>query len=154
MYSRSGGVYACDGGTSVRLGNATLCIGTARVDRAAVAGDLVAYGSERCGVDTGSASVSVLRLANDKQLHTFAAVTGAIGPEAYQKIDAIVVKRDSAVAWVSTVTSIIGRGSDTEVHANDKLLDSGTAIVQNSLRLHRSTLTWRDGAQTRSATLR
>jgi hypothetical protein len=39
------------------------------------------------------------------------------------------------------------------VHANRRLLDSGTGIVPTSLRLHGSTLSWRDGASTRTATL-
>jgi hypothetical protein len=153
VYSLQRSVHVCGDGKDIRLGNATFCIGTARVDRAAVAGDLVAYGVERCGVDTGSASVSVLRVADGKQLRSLASISGSVGPESYQAVDSLVVKRNGSVAWIATVTSIIGRGSRTEVHANRTLLDSGAQIKPRSLKLHGSKLTWIDGAVTRSASL-
>jgi hypothetical protein len=155
VYALSGSVYACDVASAkpIRLGSATICIARVCVRKAAVAGELVAYGAETGGVDSGSAAVNVLRLSDGKQLHSFAAITGAIGPEAYQSVDSLVVKRDGSVAWISTVNSIIGRGSDTEVHANGHRLDSGSGIAPNSLRLSGSTLSWRHGTATHSATL-
>lgn len=155
VYTLGDAVYGClfRTGRSIRLGNARICVGQARVDRAAAAGDVIAYGTERCGVDTGTASVSVLRLTDDKRLGSFAAITGPAGPESYQSVDSLVVKRNGAVAWIATATSIIGRGTRTEVHANRRLLDAGAGIVVSSLRLHGSTLTWRHGTATRSATL-
>jgi hypothetical protein len=95
----------------------------------------------------------VLRVSDRKQLKSLPAITGAIGPEAYQSVDSLVVKRDGSVAWIATVNSIIGRGSDVEVHANGKRLDSGNAIAPKSLKLSGSQLTWRHGTATRSATL-
>jgi hypothetical protein len=155
VYSSHGSVYACEGlnGKRVRLGNATVGIGTKRVDQAAVASDLVAYGTQECGIDTGFASVTVLRLSDGKQLKNFASTSGSVGPESYQSVDAVVVKRDAAVAWIATVRSIIGHGARVEVHANNKLLDSGLGIDPNSLKLHGSQLTWRHGTTTQSATL-
>jgi 3D (Asp-Asp-Asp) domain-containing protein len=155
VYTLGSAVYGCDAlsGKRVRLGNAHICIAAACVDRAAVAGDLVAYASERCGVDTCSASVSVVRLPDAKQLRNFAAITGPGLVESGQTVGSIVVKRDASVAWIAADNSFIGRGSRIEVHANGKLLDSGGGIVPSSLRLHGSTLTWRDGGATRSATL-
>jgi hypothetical protein len=155
VYAWDGAVYACDRrtGKRIRLGNARRCIAAALVDRAAVAGDVIAYGTERCGVDTGSASVSVLRLPGGKKLRSLAAATGAVGPESYQSVDSLVVKRDGAVAWIATARSIIGRGTRIEVHANAQLLDSGPGIVGSSLRIHGSTLTWRHGTAMRSARL-
>jgi hypothetical protein len=156
VYALHGGVYVCDAvaGKRIRLGNASLCIGAARVDRAAVAGDLVSYGTERCGVDTGSASVSVLRPSDDKQLRNLAAITGSVGPESYQSVGSIVVKPDASVAWIATIRSIIHPGARLEVHANGALLDFGSNIKPGSLRLRGSTLTWRHGRALRSATLR
>ena len=155
VYSLGSSVYGCvkSSGKTIRLGSSQLCIATTLVDRAAVGGDLTAYGAERCGVDTGSASVSVLRLSDGKQLHSFAAVIGPIGPESYQSVNSLVVKSGGAVAWIATARSIVGHGTRIEVHANGHLLDSGAGIVGSSLRLRGSTLTWRHGTATRSATL-
>jgi hypothetical protein len=153
VFALSGAVYGCDKrtGKRVRLGNARICVMTPCVNHAAAAGDLIAYGIERCGVDTCSSSVSVLRLPDDKQLHSYAAITGSIAPESFQSVNAIVVKSDGAVAWIATASSIISHGSRIEVHANKRLLDSGASIVRSSLRLHGSTLTWRDGSTERAA---
>jgi hypothetical protein len=155
VYALNGSVYGCEiqSGKRVRLGNSHLCVAATLVDRAAVAGDLVAYGAERCGVDTGSATVSVLRLSDRKQLRSFAAVRGPVGPESFESVNSIVVKRGGAVAWIATAKSIVGHGTRIEVHANGQLLDAGGGIVGSSLRLHGSMLSWRDSGATRSATL-
>jgi hypothetical protein len=55
--------------------------------------------------------------------------------------------------------SLVGRASaQLEVQRADRqghsVLDSGRSIQARSLRLRGSTLTWRDGSGTRSATLR
>jgi hypothetical protein len=155
VYALKGSVYGCDLGTSrrTRLGNTKSCVAAALVNHVALAGDLVAYGVQRCGVDTGTASVSVLRLSDGKRLRGFAAVSGAIGPESFESVTDIVVKRDAAVAWIATVSSIIGHGMNVEVQANGKLLDSGADIKPHSLQLRGSKLTWRHGSVTRSASL-
>jgi hypothetical protein len=62
------------------------------------------------------------------------------------------------VAWIGEGGSVIRRGtSDIEVHKADArgsaLIDSGQGIDVRSLRLHGSTLTWRGGGRTRSASL-
>jgi hypothetical protein len=87
------------------------------------------------------------------RLHSLAAVTGPGLVESYQSINSLIVTPKGAVAWIATDSSIVGHGRRLEVHANRRLLDSGTAIVPTSLRLHGSTLSWRDGASTRTATL-
>lgn len=157
VYALRQAIYGCDRGTrrTTKLGQTTTCVASARVDHLALAGDVVAYGLDRCGVDTGSASITVRRLSDGKRLHSFAALTGA-GPESYQSVTSLVVKPDGSVAWIATVHSIIvtSEGGAPEVHANGKLLEAGE-IELHSLRLHGSTLTWRDGAgKKRSATLR
>jgi hypothetical protein len=156
VYSASGAVYGCDvrTGKRIRLGSATVCIATTRVDRAALAGEIAAYGSERCGVDTGGAAVIVRRLSDGKQLKSYPAITVGLLPESYQSVGSIVVKRDQATAWIATVHSIIGRGSQVAVYRNGGLLDSGGGIAPGSLRLHGAKLSWRHGAMTRTATLR
>jgi hypothetical protein len=70
-----------------------------------------------------------------------------------------VVKPDGAVAWVGRITSVISHSTQVQVNAADadratRVLDSGGAITPGSLALHGSRLTWTDGRQTRSATLR
>jgi hypothetical protein len=56
VYSLNKLVYGCDRRTrrSTKLGNATLCIGIVRVDHVALSADVVAYGADHCGIDTGS----------------------------------------------------------------------------------------------------
>jgi hypothetical protein len=155
VYALQNAIYACDRRThrTIRLGQKTICVGTARVDDTALAGDTVAYGLDRCGVDAGFTIVIVRRVSDGKRLHSFRAITGPGLVESYQSINALIVKPNGAVAWIATDSSIIGRGKRIEVHANSRLLDSGAAIVPTSLRLHGSTLSWRDGASTRTARL-
>ena len=142
---------------TTKLGTTTVCIAAARVDRVALAGNIVAYGVDRCGVDTGFTSVVVRSLSEGKRLASYAAVNGPGLVESYQTIGSIVVKRDASVAWIGTEHSIIGRGSRTEVdgaqHGKRALLDSGVGIVASSLRLRGSTLSWRRASMTRTATL-
>lgn len=157
VYALHKAIYACDQRTrrTTKLGQTTICVASARVDHLALAGDVVAYGLDRCGVDTGSTTVIVRRLSDGKRLHSFAALTGA-GPESYQSVTSLVVKPDGSVAWIATVHSIVAtsEGGGPEVHANGKLLEAGE-IELHSLRLRGSTLTWRDGGgKKRSATLR
>ena len=155
VYALGKAIYACDRRTrsTTKLGQASLCVATARVDNLALAGDVVAYGLDRCGVDTGSTTVLVRRVSNGKLLHSFAAITGPGLVESYQSINSLIVTPKSAVAWIATDSSIVGHGRRLEVHANRRLLDSGAGIAPTSLRLHGSTLSWRDGASTRTATL-
>jgi hypothetical protein len=155
VYSLQKAIYACDRSThkATKLGVTTSCIASALVDRLALAGDVVAYGVERCGVDTGFSTVVVRRVSDGKGLHSFAAVTGPGLVESHQSINALIVTARGAVAWIVTDSSIVGHGKRIEVHANRRLLDSGAGIAPTSLRLHGSTLSWRDGASTRTATL-
>jgi hypothetical protein len=154
VYVLGKAVYACDRGTgrTTKLGQKTVCVATARVDGTALAGDLVAYGLDRCGVDSGSTAVIVRRVSDGKRLHSFAAITGPGLVESYQTIGALIVT-PKVVAWIATISSIIGHGKRTEVHANGMLLDSGTGIAPTFLRLHGSKLSWRKGGSTQTATL-
>lgn len=156
VYALGKTMYACDRRTrhTTKLGVTTNCIATSRVDRTALAGDVVAYGIDRCGVDAGFATVTVRRASDGKRLHGFAALSGS-GPESFQSVGSLVVERNGSVAWIATLHSIIltSEGGQTEVHANGRLLEAGPGIKPHSLRLHGSTLTWRDGSTTRTATL-
>ena len=122
-----------------------------------VSGALAAYGSETCGIDTGSTLVIVRRLTDGHELRS-AAATGPVGPESYQTVGSVVLKGDGAVAWIGTGHSLGSHHTLTEVWRADRhgttRLDSGVAIRVQSLRLTGSTLRWRDGAETRSAGLR
>jgi hypothetical protein len=155
VYALNNAIYGCDRRTHkvTKLGVTTNCIAMSRVDHFALAGDVVGYGVETCGVDTGSTTIIVRRLSDGKQLRNLAAVKGPIGPESYESVGSLVVKPGGAVAWIATANSIVGHGTRTEVDANGKVLDSGGGIVRSSLRLNGSKLTWRDGSSTRSATL-
>ena len=160
MFAINGTVYGCLDATGKRflLGKRSVCIGSRRVESVMVTGELAAYGLEACGVDTGFTQVVVRRLSDGKQLLADPAITGPLGPESYEAIGSLVLKSDGAVAWIALGHSIVSQGAQRrEVHsataASQKLLDAGRTINPGSLRLHGSTLTWSDGAKTRSATL-
>jgi hypothetical protein len=159
VYSSGGSIYGCARGASrvYRLGNAQICIRAGRAGPVVLLGTLVGYGFEMCGVDTGSSEVIVQRLSDGHKLRTEAAITGQVGPESYGAVRSIALRGDGAVAWIAQASSIIRRGQITEVHRADRrgtaTLDSGNTIDPASLRLRGSTVTWRHGTATRTATL-
>ena len=154
-------VYGCSNRTGVRtrLGvRSSSCVDNHLIGLVIVLGDLAAYGDETCGVDTGTTSVIVRRLSDGRQLSSDRAMTGVLPAESYQSVDSVAMKSDGAVAWIATASSIVGHARATvEVHAADKrgrrLLDSGASINAQSLALRGSTITWKHGGVTRSATL-
>jgi hypothetical protein len=158
VYSVGGAVFGCasGGARSYKLGQLRTCIAASRVTAVKVAGRLAAFGLERCGVDTGFTEVIVRRLTNGARLHSLAA-TSPPGAESFQSVDSLVLKADGAVAWIGTGSSIVGHRKLVEVRKADRageaLLDSGSTVGSRSLRLHRSTLSWKHGAATRTATL-
>jgi len=161
VYSSGGGVYGCSfaAGRSFRLGSAARSLHEGRVAPVVLAGSDVAYGLATFGVDTGRTGVVVRRLTDGTQLADFASTQAGV-VEGFQSIGSLVVKRDGAVAWIGVERSIVGSRQVVEVHgapagaSTDRLLGSGAQIAPSSLRLHGSTLTWRDGGATRHATLR
>jgi hypothetical protein len=108
-------------------------------------------------VDTGRALLIVRRLDTGKTLHSEAAITGRVGVEGHSSVDSVVVKPDGSAAWIGESHAIGPPHSGTEVHkvtaAGAQLLDSGLAIATDSLRLHRSLVSWRHGTRTRTARL-
>jgi hypothetical protein len=161
VYSLHRAVYGCSQATGRRtkLGQTTSCIMAGLIAPVRVSGGLTAYGVERCGVDTGSASVVVLRLADGERLKADAAITGPVGPESHQSVDSLVLRRDGSIAWIAQSTSIMRQGQQQiEVHRDDRserrVLDRGARIDPESLGLHGSRLTWKHGGATRSAQLR
>jgi hypothetical protein len=151
VYALDNAVYGCDRNTheATKLGVTTNCVAAARVDHLALAGDVVAHGVDRCGVDAGSTTVIVRRLSDGKQLRAYPAIRGPVGPESYESLGSLVVKPDGAVAWIATARSIVraSGGETIQVHANGMLLEAGPGIKPHSLRLHGSRLTWRWGSQ-------
>jgi hypothetical protein len=159
IYVTRQAVYGCSGanGKSYRLGKRGLCLPELCVGRIALRGRIAAYELKGVGVDTSSAGVLVRSLANGRVLADQAAILNVPGPESFESVRMIVVKRDGAVAWIAAVSSIGHPSSLFEVHRGDRqghaLLDSGARIVPRSLRLHGSTITWTDAGMPRSATL-
>jgi hypothetical protein len=152
-------VYGCAGagGRSHELGGATNCLRSARANPISLAGSVVAYGLQVCGIDTGSTQVVVERLTDGRQLHTLAATSSPQAPESYQDVTSLVLRSDGAVAWIGVAHSIVRRTGEIEVHRADRRgeaeLDSGSAVDPGSLGLHGSEVTWRHGGATRSANL-
>jgi hypothetical protein len=160
VYVVNGTAYGCSVVHAARrypLGQRATCLGTPRVGPVAVAGELAAYGLERCGVDTGFTQVVIRRLTDGRQQRSFVATTNPLGPESYQSVGSLVLKSDGAVAWIGVTSSIVRHGNDIEVHRAEQhaqlLLDSGPGIDPASLRLRRSVLTWRRANRTRRAGL-
>lgn len=141
-----------------RLGRAGSCLGgESFVERVALAGETVAYGDHRCGVDTGFTEVVVLRLTDGHRLVSYAATEQPLGPESISSVGSLVLTPGGAAAWIGVGSSIVGHTRDVEVRAGhghaSRLLDSGPQIQPGSLRLNGSHLTWHHGQTTRSATL-
>ncbi len=158
VYSSHGRVLGCIAGgrRTVVLGSAGFCIGQDRIAPVVLSGELAAYGSERCGIDTGSTDVRVRRLSDGRRLAA-ATASDAPGAESYTTVTSLVLKPSGSVAWIATASSLGTHRSLTQVRrlaaGKDVLLDSGARIDPRSLRLRRSNLTWRDGSSTRSARL-
>jgi hypothetical protein len=156
VYTSRGLVWGCAAGRrSYRLGaNGP----RDRVGPIALAGTVTAYGLTRSGVDTVSASVLVRQLRTGAVLRDEQAITAGLGPEFFEAVDAVVVRSDGAVAWTARAGSVIsGQAREIEVNRADRrgrsLLDSGKGIQTQSLRLRGARISWRHGAQTRSAVL-
>jgi hypothetical protein len=159
VYAVKGDVYGCSdrGARSWRLGRESICIGSPEVQAPAVAGRLAAYGLKTCGIDFGSAEVVVTRLTDGRVLRRAAAVTGPLGAESYQSVDAVVLDPAGAAGWIAEGQSIISHNGAIEVHSLDaggaRRLDSGRGIDPRSLRLAGTTLSWRHSGRRRSATI-
>jgi hypothetical protein len=153
-------VYGCARGSHSRyqLGARTNSMSEGRVGPIALAGVDVAFGRATFGVDVVSAEVVVENLTDGHVLHDEAATASSVGPEYAQQVHSIVVKPDGSVAWIASISSFTSRRSATEVRKSDRTgrtaLDRSQSIRPDSLRLHRSELTWRDGSTRKSATLR
>jgi hypothetical protein len=160
VYEQGGVVSGCSSRTrrTVRLGQTRTCLGKPRVGVVAVAGELAAYATETCGVDTGAGSLSLRRLSDGRDLGTYQAVSPPVGPESYRSIVSVVLRRSGSVAWIGQASSVISHRTQFEVQAASagavRVLDRGPGIAPRSLRLHGERLTWRDSGRTRSATLR
>jgi hypothetical protein len=160
VYAMGNSVYGCsmDGSGAFLLGQRKTCIGAARVAPVVVARQFAAYGSTRCGIDTGSTQVVVRRLTDGKIVRT-AVATSPPGVEAYQSIASLVLRSDGAVAWIGVGRSLVGHGSPKiEVYRANRrgkvqLLDSGPSVRPGSLTLNGSRLTWKNGTALRYGTL-
>lgn len=158
VYSARRAAFGCAAGAgkAFRLGVTSTCIGADLVGPVVVAGELAAYASKRCGVDTGFTQVLVRNLRSGKRLSASVAVASP-GPESFASVDSLVARSDGAAAWIAEASSLGTRQKNVELHRVDahgqSLLDSGTTISPRSLRLHGRTLTWLHAGQTRSSTL-
>jgi hypothetical protein len=161
VYSASGTVFACShaSGRVTKLGNSRNCIRSTLVGPVAAAGDLIAYGAESCGVDTGSSVVIVRRPSDGRVIRRLTAITQLLGPESEDRVGSIVLRPSGAVAWIASGGSIVRgpSGGTAEVDANrsgkTSRLDSGASIKGSSLRLSGSRLSWKHGSAVRTATL-
>lgn len=159
VYSRGGNVYGCAraGHGSFRLGSKANSMSEGRAGPIALAGVNVAYGLTYYGVDTISADVVVRSLTNGAVLRRESSWIGTVGPEYFQTVDDIVVKRDGSVAWIASAGSVIsGKATETEVEKSDKissdaLLGKNKRIRRHSLRLHGSEVTWLIGSNQKAA---
>lgn len=159
VYASGGKAYACvaRGTRSYELGMTGYSIGAPHIEAVRVAGRIAAYGLRTSGVDTGYATMNVIRLTTGTLLAQRPATT-RVGVEGFQSIDSLVLKSDGAVAWIATARSI---GMPTFIRQLQRLdergfrlLDFGPNVAAASLTLHGSILSWKRGPAVRSATLR
>lgn len=160
VYSRRGKVYGCarSGSRSYRLGTVQNSTNEGRAGPIALSGVEAAYGLTFFGVDTMSAEVIVRRLTDGHVQRRHSSVNEPVGAEFFETVTDVVVKSDGSVAWIAHATWVGSQGKSlTEVNKSDRsprsLLDNSSSIVTDSLRLHGSQLSWRDGSASRSATL-
>jgi hypothetical protein len=144
-------------GKSYRLGGRGACLAAPRVDPVVLAGPFAAYGVTTCGTDTAHSQVLVRNLDNGKLVMSDNAISGGVPPESFQGVKTVVIKPDGAVAWLTGFGAVGLSGSHYQVVRVDRrghaVLDTGTGIGPESLRLQGSTVSWTDGGRTRSATL-
>jgi hypothetical protein len=123
----------------------------------AVKGVLAGYGSETCGVDTGTATVIVQRLTDGTVVTQRRASTAVTGPESHVTVTALVMAGDGDVAWIAVASSIIGSRHAIQVRAFDhrgaRMLDHGNAIDSAHLHLRNAKVSWKHGPNVRSASL-
>jgi hypothetical protein len=160
VYSWHSAVYGCVDATGQlrKLGGAGVCNRPdGAVAPATLAATIVAYGLERCGVDTGSSTVVVLNLSTGIRRAALPAATLPAGAESFSSVTSLVLRRDGAVGWIARSASVVRRRTTYEVHrfagGKSSLLDSGGSIAPASLRLAGSLMTWRHGTATRSSRL-
>ncbi|MBV8430905.1 MAG: hypothetical protein JO244_07085 [Solirubrobacterales bacterium] len=104
IYESGGSVYGCTDSSahSYLLAANQSRPGQPHITKLALAGVDVAYGETTSGVDTASATVTVRRLDTGKTVRNLAAMTQPVGPEAFQSVDSIVVRKDGGVAWIAS----------------------------------------------------
>jgi hypothetical protein len=125
----------------------------------AVAGELVAFGFQSCGVDTETSRVVIRRLSDGKLLLTAAAGKPRPGIAAHlDRVGSVVIRPDGGVAWISDQWWLDSAHDTIEVHRVDRrgtrILDVSPEISSTSLRLHGSHLSWRHGELTMFSSLR
>jgi hypothetical protein len=150
VYSFRRTVYGCAGRRQFRLGGRGY-----PVSPVVVVGRLAAYGKYEGGYDFVFAYVVVRNLADGTQLFHHRAVNDEPRAEPSEWVGSLVAARDGHVAWIGVSRGIGGPPQKiAEVHSDRTVLDSGSTIGQDSLRLHGSLLSWKHGSQTRTARLR
>ncbi|HET9102921.1 MAG TPA: hypothetical protein VFN55_06160 [Solirubrobacteraceae bacterium] len=153
-------VYGCTrGATSRRLGGTGPCQGPGAISAAVVSGRDAAVVNTVCGVDTGGATVAVVRLTDGRTLssHPAAPVTA---PESFTQVQGLVLTPGGTVAWIGCVDSIVRHTAIIRVYAASpsrpgpaRTLDGGPGVVAGSLRLTGRTVSWRHGAGRRHVRL-
>jgi hypothetical protein len=161
VYTVGGSAYGCvvPARNTLRLGSVLgFPHGRTHIGAVAVAGRIAAYGVTAFGVDTSGTNVLVRRLSDGALLGSYPATAVRLA-ESFSAVGSLVVRADGAVAWIGRTTSIGRLARAVQVWkagpsaASPTLVDSGGGIAPASLRLHGSTLSWRDGSTARQATL-
>jgi hypothetical protein len=135
-------------------------IGFHSLGATAIAGTLVAYVDTRGGVDSGSSSIIVVDVATRRVLRSVPGVAtyvdaGIIRSEHVRSL--AVIAPDGATAWIVEAGT---RGRPKTLRVYDaartgpaRLVDEGSDIGAESLRVSGRTISWAHGTGTRSADL-
>lgn len=126
------------------------------VELAHLAGRFAAYTRTFCGYDTQGSTLVVRRLSDGKFVMARPATT-KVGVEGNQSVGSLVLKPDSAVAWIATAHAIFRPRFVRQLVKLDergfRVLDSGRSVAVGSLTLRGSETSWRHGHAIRTAKL-
>lgn len=125
-------------------------------------GRYLAFALSFGGVDVSGAGVEAYDLRKRRRIENHGAVRSIPGPEYIERVTALRLRSDGAVAWIGTADSLAGSAgpgeqSTHEVHGahrgRDRVLATGTDISKRTLKLRGRLVVWQQAGATKSARL-
>jgi hypothetical protein len=114
------------------------------------------------GLDTSSAAVEAYDLRQRRRIENHIAVRSNPGPEFIERVTALRLRSDGAIAWIGTADSLAGSAGPGEQsthevhgarHGHDHVLATGTDIAPRSLKLRGRLVVWQQAGAAKTARL-